>query len=534
MLTPFLLSPDEIALSYSAADEARRAGNVDEAQRLLDRILARDPAHVGALHSYGVLAFESKQMESARSWIERAIEVQPNPASYNVLCLIQIRLRAIANAIDAAQRGLALQPDLPSLHYFLALALQLQGDFENAALAYRKVLELEPDHPLAHGSLGVVVRNLGAMEDAARHLRRAIALDPAAPGLRASLGTVLLGMGAYEQAWPYFEDRWANMVDGEGRPTPERPHVPLPQWRGENPEVARRGNGAPARGPRLLVFHEQGFGDSLQFVRYLPLALDYFSEVGYICPQPLKPLYEQSFGRCRPGVVVLDNVEPDFGEWDWYCPLMSLPMAFGTRLDNVPAFTYLYADTARAGQWQARLAALPAPDLPRVGVVWAGGHSGFAEDGVRSMAFAQLAPLLSLPHIRWISLQKTDDPAKRPDLATAAGLIDWMDEVGDFADTAALIENLDLVISVDTSVAHLAAAMGKPVWLLNRFAGCWRWLRDREDSPWYPTVRIFTQPQQGDWANVLERVAAALQQGMHPHGGRDVSCAPRLPAKRAS
>ena len=134
-----------------------------------------------------------------------------------------------------------------------------------------------------------------------------------------------------------------------------------------------------------------------------------------------------------------------------------------------------------------------------------------AEDNVRSMTSAQMAPLLALSHVRWISLQKTDDVSKRADTASQARLTDWTDEIADFADTAALIENLDLVISVDTSTAHLAAAMGKPVWLLNRFAGCWRWLRDRNDSPWYPTIRIFSQAQRGNWDEVLVRVAAALQ-----------------------
>lgn len=528
------LRSEDIATWYAEAEQARRAAHVDSAQRLLDRILAKDPNHVGALCLHGVLAFESKQMESAQSWIERAIEARPDPGSYNLLCLIQIRLGALANARQSAHRGLALQPDLPSLNYFLALALQMQGHFEDAALSYRRVLELEPDHQLAHASLGVVANSLGELDEAERHLRHALALDPADLGARTTLATALLAAGRYEEAWPYFEDRWANMIDGQGRSTPERPDVPLPQWSGENPGATHRANGMPVRGPRLLVFHEQGFGDSLQFVRYLPLALEYFSQVGYICPQPLKHLYEQSFSQRWPGVVVLDNVEPNFDEWDWYCPLMSLPMAFGTRLDNVPVFTYLYADSGRAAWWHARLTALPNPELPRVGVVWAGGHSGFAADRVRSMTSAQMAPLLAMPHIRWISLQKTDDPAKRPDPAIEACLTNWMDEIDDFADTAALIENLDLVISVDTSVAHLAAAMGKPVWLLNRFSGCWRWLRDREDSPWYSSVRIFTQPQRGDWDDVLERVTAALQQTFPPHDGRDDPRSLHLLVNRAS
>lgn len=511
---------EDIEPWYDEAEQARRAGHVDTAQRLFDRILARDPSHVGALYSRGVLAHQSNQFDLAQSLIERAIEARPHPVFYDTLCIVQIKLGAFVDAMQTAQRGLALEPDSTTLHYFRALALQVQGRTEDAAIGYRRLLQLEPDHALAHANIGTVAKNLGALDDAERHLRRAIALAPDNLGARANLGTVLLAAARYEEAWPYFETRWANMVDGHGRPTSERPQIPLPQWHGENPNATRRVHGMPTRGPRLIVFHEQGFGDSLQFVRYLPLALDHFSQVGYVCPQPLKRLYEQSFALRWPGVVLLDNVEPNFDEWDWHCPLMSLPMAFGTRLDTIPAFTYLYADAGRAAWWHARLAALPNPDLPRVGVVWAGGHSGFTEDKVRSMTSAQMAPLLAMPHIRWISLQKTDDPAKRPDAATEAGLASWMDEVDDFADTAALIENLDLVISVDTSVGHLAAAMGKPVWLLNRFAGCWRWLRDREDSPWYSSMRIFTQPQQGDWDDVLEQVAAALQQTFGAHGGR--------------
>ena len=209
---------------------------------------------------------------------------------------------------------------------------------------------------------------------------------------------------------------------------------------------------------------------------------------------------------------MLDDGLSDLSEWDWHCPLMSLPMAFGTRLDTIPSTPYLRADSGRSAVWRARLATLPDPGLPRVGVVWAGGHSGLTEDRARSLMPAQIAPLLAMPELRWFSLQKTDDPAKRADPALHARLTDWMDDVTDFADTAALIDNLDLVISVDTSVAHLAAAMGKRVWLLNRFAGCWRWLRDRDDSPWYPSVRIFTQTRRGDWDEVLTRVAEALRE----------------------
>jgi hypothetical protein len=326
-----------------------------------------------------------------------------------------------------------------------------------------------------------------------------------------------LTLGRYEEAWPYFEDRSAGVLAVDDRPPLPPLVVPLPRWVGTS-AVAASGSGvAPEAGLRLLVTHEQGFGDSLQFVRFLPMLLERFSQVGFVCPPALRRLYEHSFGSRWRGLVLLDALPDDLSAWDLHCPLLSVPMALGIRLDNLPAErAYLRADESLSARWRARLAALDGPARFRAGIVWAGGNTGWSVDGVRSLAPAQIAPLLSLPHVCWVSLQKADHPAKLVDASGNAQLIDWMDEVTDFAETAALIDNLDLVISVDTSVAHLAAAMGKPVWLLNRFAGCWRWLRGRDDSPWYPGLRLFTQVRRGDWSDVLERVAAAL--GQEPVG----------------
>jgi Tfp pilus assembly protein PilF len=515
---------DNIQTWYDEAEKARQAGDIATAQAAVERILEQDPRRAGALYLRGLLALDSNQFEAAQSWVERAIEVLPHPDFHTTLCVIQIKLNDHASALQTARQGLALQPDSIRLRFYEAGTLFTQGFLDDAALSYRKLLALEPDHVQVLTNLGVVARDLDALEEAEQHLRRAIALAPASLRARADLGAVLLATGRYEEAWPLYEDRWANFVTAEGHPSPAaRPQVPLPRWRGEHPEPAIRGERIRTHGARLLVIPEQGHGDSLQFVRYLPLALERFSQVGYICPPSLRRLYEESLCSRWPGLVVLDGGLPGLDHWDWHCPMMSLPLAFGTRLDTIPAaMPYLFADPARAASWRARLAALPDPGLPRVGVVWAGGHSGMMEDKVRSLTPAQIAPLLALRNIRWISLQKADNPAKRPDAACEARLTDWMDYVTDYADTAALIENLDLVIAVDTSVAHLAAAMNKPVWLLNRFAGCWRWLRDRDDSPWYPAVRLFNQRQRGDWDEVLRRVATALQQQFVMQDGRPV------------
>lgn len=519
MPIPSPASSDDIAAWYSEAQTAHRAGHFDTEQTLLDRILVCDPKHLGALHSRAVLALESGQCESAQSWIERAIEVQPDANYYNTLSIAQARLGAFASAIESAQRAVALQPEVFILHANLANALAQQGRLEDAVISYRRSLELEPDHWEMHRALGFVFMDLDALEEAEHHFRYANALAPTDAQSRAGLSVVLLATGRYEEAWPFYGDRRAAAAAAtvDKRADLVQPELPLPRWKGKNSDAKSRTGRRPDRVARLVVVAEQGFGDNLQFIRYLPLALERFSQVGYICPPPLQRLFKQSLCSRWPGLVLVDTKHGGPRDWDWYCPLMSLPMALGTRLDTIPSATpYLYPHGRQATRWRARLASLPDPNLPRVGVVWAG-NSELPVDRQRSLTSAQIAPLLALPQVRWISLQKTDDAARRPDTGSKERLTDWTDELSDFADTAALIENLDLVISVDTSVAHLAAAMGKPVWLLNRFAGCWRWLRGRDDSPWYPSLRIFTQSQRGIWDDVLARVAVALQQRFSSH-----------------
>jgi tetratricopeptide (TPR) repeat protein len=513
MRVPPTIHPDDTSSLHDEAVAAYQAGRLDAVQMLADRILGQDGEHVGAIHLQGLLALASGNTQSARRWLERAIQIRPEPILYNTLYAIQLKLGDFASAVDSLRQGLALQPDFAALHYNLALTLQHLDNLDEAARSYRRTLEIEPDHSAAHNNLGRIYADLGALKDAERHYRRAIELSSANLVARNNLAMALLASGRYEEAWPYFEDRWVSFRLSDGRPAQAPVQVALPRWSGEASHAPLAARSGRVRGERLLVLNEQGYGDSLQFVRYLPMALEHFPEVGYVCPRPLRRLYEQSLRARWPGLVLLDGV-PDVSSWDSYCSLMSLPMSFQTRLSTIPAaLPYLHADAQRAAQWRARFEALPDTRyLPRVGVVWAGGHSGIAVDRLRSLPAARLAPLFAQRQVHWISLQKSDDPAKLADAASNARLTDWTCELADFADTAALIDNLDLVISVDTSVAHLAAAMGKPVWLLNRFAGCWRWLRGRDDSPWYPGLRLFTQTQRGDWDTVLERVAAALRQ----------------------
>ncbi|WP_144112829.1 tetratricopeptide repeat protein [Paraburkholderia sp. BCC1886] len=504
------LSTDPSLAHYARALDAYQSGHFEAASDALANVFALNPDHAEGLHLRGLVAFALNDADSAAAWIERAIEVEATAVFYNSLCVVQTRSRRFIDAVKSARCGLALNPGFDVLNYNLGLALQLQDRLEDAAACYRRTLELTPDHSAACNNMGTVLKALDDLQGAESHYRHAVHLDPQNVEARSNLGHVLLALGRYEEAWPYFEDRWAGVRMAIDQPRHDRPRLPLPQWTGGS--VTPQSASSAEKPRRLLVVHEQGFGDSLQFARYLPMALERFSQVGFVCPPPLRRLFEQSFSSRWPDIVLLDAWPDDPTEWDWYSPLLSLPMAFGTRLDTIPSHTpYLHADPALVASWRERFARLPDADLPRAGIVWAGGNTGWSADTARSLVSAQITPLLALDHVRWVSLQKADDHSKRADANNTAGLIDWMDDVADFADTAALIANLDLVVSVDTSVAHLAAAMGKPVWLLNRFAGCWRWLRGRDDSPWYPGLRVITQQRRGEWSDVLQHVIADLQ-----------------------
>jgi Tfp pilus assembly protein PilF len=491
---------------YDRADRAYAEGALDVALPLADAAIAEDPLASHAQHLRGVITVMQGAPEEALQWLTRAVELSPHPIHCNSLCVAYMRLRDYSSAAEAARLGLYMAQthfqdfdDVARLWYNLGLALQLSGQPEEASESYRRALEHNENHPESHNNLGGVLKTLGDLNGALAHMQRAITLNPGNLEARSNFGHFLLAAGRFDEAWPHFEHRWGSFQVGERSLGLRAPVLPIPQWRGEP---------LPADST-LLVIHEQGLGDALHFCRYLPMALERFARVAYLCPPPLLRLLEESMCTRWPNLVLLEDELVDMTAWTHFSPLLSLPMCFGTRLGNIPAAVpYLHADPLRTRAFAERLGADP---RPKIGLVWAGGHTGMRDDIVRSIAPASLGPLLSYRGAQWVSLQKAEVADKQLPAEFAGQIIDWMDEVTDFADTAALIDALDLVIAVDTSVAHLAAAMGKPVWLLNRFAGCWRWLRDRDDSPWYPGLRLFTQTERGDWNSVLMRVRSELE-----------------------
>ncbi|MBI3446386.1 MAG: tetratricopeptide repeat protein [Magnetospirillum sp.] len=428
-------------------------------------------------------------------------------------------------AVALYQLLLSRQRDHSEVWNNLGNSLRELGELDRAAECYETAGQLSPNDPLVLANSAALLRDMGRLDEALARGREAVAVQPSAAAL-SNLGQTLytlgrvaealdyfdaagraepgnadvafhrgiarLMLGDYREGWHLYEARW-----GCRRGQEARRHADKPQWRGE--DIAGR---------TLLLWSEQGFGDTLQFVRYAPMAAARGARVVLEVQPALVSLFQGMEGVDK---VVAAGAGGE--ACDVQAPLMSLPLAFATELDSIPAtIPYLHAPAERLAPWRDRLSAA-LPEGKRVGLVWAGESREhdiecLLIDRRRSLALAQLAPILEVAGASFVSLQVGRHGAQA--LAFPA-LADLTAAITDFADTAALIQGLDLVICVDTSVAHLAAAMGKPVWLLSRFDGCWRWLKDRDDSPWYPNVRLYRQPEPSDWDTPIARIAADLK-----------------------
>jgi tetratricopeptide repeat protein/glycosyl transferase family 9 (putative heptosyltransferase) len=361
--------------------------------------------------------------------------------------------------------------------------------------SYDRALALRPDYAEALANRGVTLHDAGRYGAALADYEGATALRPDFADAHYNEALCRLLLGDFARGWQKHEWRWRTALLGKAqRSFPQR------LWLGSDQIKAKV----------VLLHAEQGLGDTIQFCRYAPLVSELGAHVILEVQQPLRDLL-----HTLPGDIKVISRGDPLPEFHYQCPLLSLPLAFDTRLETIPSTTpYLFAEQSKARSWGERLGER---QKPRVGLVWAGNPRKALPganhiDIQRSVALDQFAPVLRVAGCEFYSLQKGDDAVEQ--LRASAlrhAIIDWTDDLQDFSDTAALIANLDLVISVDTSVAHLAGALGKPFWLLNRDNTCWRWLVDREDSPWYPTARLFRQDETRAWAGVIARVAAALE-----------------------
>jgi len=491
------IKPDFAEAHSNLGTSLQDLGQVDRALASYRRAIEIKPDFAVAHNNLGNVLKDLGRFEDAATGYRRAIEIKPDFAvAHNNLGNALKDLGRLEDAATSYRRAIGIKPDFAVAHNNLGNVLKDLGQLEEAAPNYRRAIAIEPDFAVAYNNLGNVLQECGQLEEAVASYRRALEIKPDYVEARFGLGVSLLMMGRYAAGWHEFECRW----EGSERKV-HRPDTHLARWVGQQ----------HAKADRLLVIEEQGWGDKLQFSRYLQPAMDSFPGGGsLVIGSPLLKLFRRSF----PYLEIVDAIPVDQMRGQWHCPLLSLPLALGSTLETIPnQVPYLIPSPERVAYWQSRIAELElSASRRKIGVVWKTGTYNQNASG-RSLVLRQLEPLLSLPGVIWFNLQKEPDPDKE-EWVVSGKLIDWTEEFTDFDETAAMAMNLDLIISVDTAVVHLAGGLGRPTWLFNRHVSEWRWMRDREDSPWYPTVRIFTQKKAGDWGEVVERMVNELG-GLH-------------------
>ena len=459
---------------YSQAMAEADQGRWQQALPLFEAAFQADPSQPKAAEGWGVALCNLGQFEQAISVFEKALELQPDLIS--TLSNLGAALQCLGRwdqAIHVLTDAVKSHSDHAQAHYNLAHAQQHQGLFEQAAASYRQALVLNPVYRQALTNLSVVLRELGQVEDAIPVLEQAIALEPDNATSHFNLAFMELQTGQMQRGWAEHEWRFQAGI------TIMR-NDPQKLWQGQ--DIA---------GQTLLVWCEQGFGDTLQFVRFLPLLAKRGIRVILEVQPQLHRLLQGIDGADQ--VFAMGQILPDF---DHHIPLMSLPYLLGIGLENVAQHSpYLRVDRG----------ATEVKDKPRIGLVWSG-SSTHKNDRNRSMALQDILPLLDLHQVQFVSLQIDAD-------TLPIGLQPPPIPIADFKDTAQVVAGLDLVITVDTSVAHLAGALAVPVWTMLPFAPDWRWLMGRDDTPWYPSMRLFRQSKPGDWGSVVERVRQALRFG---------------------
>jgi tetratricopeptide (TPR) repeat protein len=516
--------PDNRSALHNLSVLRLRRGAFEDALRLLERLVERDPASADARNNLGAALQGLKRPAEAVPHLEKAVELDPKrPEIHYNLALAKQRLGRLAEARECCERALALRPDYPEAnntlavllspndperalacfhraiavrpdyadaHNNLGIVLQQVGRYDEAAASYRRALAIKPDHADAHSNLGLALRNLNRHEEAIRCFEIAQAIKPDHVDAQLGEGLVRLAVGDYAAGWNKYTWRHltANFSHGKKRP-------PQPLWLG-NWDIA---------GKTILLHGEQGLGDTVMFARYVPLVAQRGAKVVLAVQRPLTAVMATLKGPA----LIRGQGEP-VPPFDGFCPLPTLPLVFQTNVANIPAdVPYLSAPADRVAKWQEILQALP---RPRIGLMWAGATSPIYR---RTIALRQLQPLLALREFHFVALQK-EVPAEDLPLLQDAPMKTFLGErQADLADAAAMIALVDLVITIDTSIANLAGAMGKPTWVLLPFSADWRWMVGRADSPWYPTARLFRQPAPGDWDSVVTQVVQALRELPH-------------------
>jgi len=512
-------NPDDQDALYRLSILRLKRGAFAGAVELLERLLERNPDLPDAHNNLGAALHGLERPADAAPHFQRATELAPNrPENHYNLGRAQQLLGRLREARDCYARAIALRGDYPDAHNALAVLLTTT-DPERALAGFRRAIAARPDYADAHNNMGITLLGLGRYEEAVASYRQALAIKPDLVEAYNNLGLALrslnrhaedldcyetaqaikpdhveaqlgeglvrLALGDYGSGWRKYAWRLltANFSHGKTRPS-------QPLWLG-NWNIS---------GKTILLHGEQGLGDTIMFARYVPLVAQRGAKVILAVQQPLAALMTTLKGAS----VIRVKGEP-VPVFDGYCPLPTLPFAFKTSVETIPSdVPYLSAPPDRLAKWRPVLQALRSP---RIGLAWAGAHSAIYR---RTIPLRLLAPLFELPGLHFVALQK-ELPKEDEPFLPQTGMAAFLGErQADLADAAAMISQLDLVITIDTSIAHVAGAMGVPVWIMLPFSPDWRWMPYRDDSPWYPTARLYRQRAPGEWDEVIARVAADL------------------------
>jgi len=468
------------------ATAAFSAGRHGEAMGLMRSAIAHAPTAELYLSLGGMLGLLGRHADAAEQ-LQRAVNLRPDlPRAHNGLGVALEALDEYERAIGSYRRAIHLQPRYPEAHNNLANALRKAGRVAEAVAGYHRAISLRPAYADAYSGLGVALVEQRRVTEAIKYFERAVAIQPDHADAHLNFAGALLLSGDFERGWREYEWRW--------RSSQQRPLAPAfaqPQW-----------DGSDLAGRTILLHAEQGFGDTFQFVRYVPLVARRGGQVMLSVQRPLAQILRGVEGAAT---VVPSGEEPL--NFDLHAPLMSLPRIFGTTIGTVPAFVpYLRPEPDLVRKWHHTIRDRAGY---RIGINWQASNTRWGRP--RSLPLEAFAVLAAIPGVRLICLQKGAAEQQLHTVGIAIEVLQGLDESsGAFLDTAAVMQHLDLVITVDTSIAHLAGALGVPVWVALPFASEWRWLLDRDDTPWYPTMRLFRQPCPGDWFGVLHEMAIAV------------------------
>ncbi len=481
------IDPDNDGAWTNLGNAQRELEFFAEALCSYDRALCLCPGNPRYIYNVGLALFDQGDFDRAKEYFQKCLAIDPSiPEAHNNLGACSLKLHDPLVALNHANRAIELNPDYAEAWSNRGNAFNDLKRHDEALASHERSIELNPDYAEAWSNRGNAFNDLRRHEEALASYDRSIELKPDYAKAHWNKSLVLLRCGFFEEGWKLYEWRW--QLDSS---TSLRRDFIQPLWRGEQPIAGRT----------ILLHAEQGLGDTIQFYRYVKLVALRGAKVIVEVQKPLVGIFKTLGGSIT--VVAKGDVLPKF---DYHCPLLSLPLAFKTDLNSISAdIPYLCPDNKKLQEWSIKVGL---KKQIRIGIVW-GGSREHKNDKNRSICALAMSKLLT-DNFEWFSLQKEYRDGDRQMLERSK-VYDYSNVLLDFSDTAALLSQLDLVISVDTSVAHLAGAMGKPTWVMLPYIPDFRWLWDREDSPWYPSMRLFRQPAPGDWSPVIYNVSSALR-----------------------